>query len=280
MPAKGVLAPGSEPELCSALELHLPGIELLDRELEIARGAGKARTVALVGRAAGGRLVLIEELEGPTEKTALRALELAALAREHAQELLGRFGCAQGPTLVLLAGEHAAELGNLLAPLLGRELQLFSCTQLRARSGTSLALSPLEGSRAERAPRSREDFLAELDPLVRPLAERLWERLSAPALGARAEIGSAGVRWSDARGALCSLAGGESGLCGRLPGLDEPIELGNEADGRGFLDAVLALHLERAGSAMKAPSQGTPESAFDPRTPLLSEAEIAAFHDG
>jgi len=280
MTAKGVLAPGSEPELLSALELHLPGIELLDRELEIARGAGKARTLALVGRAAGGRLVLIEELEGPPEKTALRALELAALARDHAQELLGRFGCALGPTLVLLAGEHAAELGNLLAPLLGRELQLFSCTQIRTRSSTSFALAPLAGSRAERAPRSREDFLAELAPPVRPLAEKLWQRLSAPALGARAEIGSAGVRWSDARGPLCSLAGGQDGLSGRLPGLDEAIELGNEADGRGFLDAVLALHLERTGGGMKAPAQASPDGAFDPRTPLLSEAEIAAFHDG
>jgi hypothetical protein len=276
--AKGVLAAGSEPELIAALELHLPGLELVDRELEIVRPGGKGRSAALVGRAAGGMLVLIEELEGPVEKTALRALELAALAREHARELLGRFECALGPTLVLLAGEEVHELGTLLAPLLGRELQLYACTQLRTHAQTRLALAPVRGSHAA-VPGSRAEFLAELDPGSRPVAERLWERLSAPALGARAEIGLAGVRWSDARGALCSLARGPAGLSGRLAGLDEAIELGNEADGRGFLDAVLALHLERAGMRMENPVESLPQAAFDPRTPLLSEAEIAAFHD-
>jgi hypothetical protein len=279
MSARNALASGHERELLGALELHLPGLSLLDHELEIQRGAGKLRAAALVARASGGQLVLIEELEGPPEKAALRALELAALAREHGPELLGRFDCAAGPLLVLLAGEHARELGALLAPLLGRELQLFSTAQLRTRAGTRIAVAPLCPGRASPGPPSRAEFLAGLEAPTRALAEELWARLSAPALGARAEIGSAGVRWSDARGPLCSLARGERGLAGRLAGLDAPIELGNEAEGRGFLDAVLALHLERLGNEMEGPSEGAREAAFDPRQPVLSEAEIAAFHD-
>ena len=275
---KALLAHASEGELRTALELSLPGLELVDRELEIVRGGARVRAASLVARAAGGTLVLIEELEGPLEKAAVRALELAALQREHARELLGRFGCAQGPTLALLAAEHANELGTLLAPLLGRELRLYSATQFKTRAGSRIALVELLAGQKERAPRSREDFLAALDARARVLAERLWERLSAPALGARAEIGSELVRWSDARGALCSLARGEGGLCGRLTGLDEAIELENEADGRGFLDAVLALHLERATGGMESPAAEAGQAAFDPRTPLLSEAEIAAFH--
>ena len=279
MSTKGVLAPGSEPELLSALELHLPGLEFVDRELEILRGGGPGRAAALVGRAAGRLLVLIEELVGPSEKTALRALELAALVREHAPDLLRRFECVRGPALVLLAGEDVRELGTLLAPLLGPELQLYSFTELRTHSGTRFVLVPVSGARTERALPTREDFFAGFEARVRPLAERLWERLSAPALAARAEIGSTGARWSDARGPLCSLARGEGGLQGRLAGLDESIELGNEADGRGFLDAVLALHLERAGCGMEGPSQAASQAGFNPREPVLSEAEIAAFHD-
>ncbi len=279
MAAHSALAPGSEPELIGALELHLPGLVLLDRELEIVRGSAKGHAAALVGRAAGGLLVLIEELPGPSEKSVLRALELAALAREHAAELRARFECSAGPVLVLLAGEGARELGTLLAPLLGRELQLYSLAQIRSRSGTRIALAPLSGARSEPALPTREDFLAQLEAEARALAERIWERLSAPALAARAEIGSAGVRWSDARGPLCSLARGAGGLQGRLVGLEEAIELGNEAEGRGFLDAVLALHLERLGLGMEGPSESMPQAGFDPREPVLSEAEIAAFHE-
>jgi len=279
MSAKGVLAPDSEPELLRALELHLPGLELVDRELEILRGGGTGRAAALVGRASGGQLVLIEELAGPSEKLALRALELLALVREHASELLRRFECESGPVLVLLAGEGARELGTLLAPLLGRELQLFALTQLRTRSGARFAITPVSSARAEPAALTREDFLAQLEANARPVAERVWERLSAPALAARAEIGSAGARWSDARGPLCSLARGEHGLEGRLAGLEDSIELGNEAQERGFLDAVLALHLERAVNGMEAPSGPASQAGFDPREPVLTQAEIAAFHE-
>src|SRR5689334_23448603 len=285
MPAQSPLAPGSETELLRALELHLPGLVLLDRDLEIVRGAAKGHAAALVGRAAGRELVLIEELSGPNEKSVLRALELAALVREHAGELLARFECDRGPRLVLLAGEGARELGTLLAPLVGRELQLYSLAQLRTRSGARIALTPLTaragegGLRAQPAPPTREEFLAPLAAPARVLAEQLWERLSSPALAARAEIGSAGVRWSDARGPLCSLARGDGGLEGRLAGLDEAIELANEAEGRGFLDAVLALHLERLSNGMESPAESSRRAAFDPREPVLSEAEIAAFHE-
>ncbi len=272
------LAPGSEPGLVAALELHLPGLVLLDRELEIVRGSVRLHAATLVARAAGGRLVLIEELPGPGEKSVLRALELAALAREHAAELRARFECRAGPLLVLLAGEGARELGTLLEPLLGREMQLYSLAQIRTRSGARIALAPLCGAAAASPAPTREEFLAQLEAQARTLAERLWERLSAPALAARAEIGSAGVRWSDARGPLCSLARGDAGLEGRLAGLDEAIELGNESEGRGFLDAVLALHLERLGIGMEAPSESGSQAGFDPREPVLSEAEIAAFH--
>src|SRR6185295_15537426 len=107
MASPSSLAPGSETELLRALELHLPGLVLLDRELEIVRGAAKGHAAALVGRAAGRQLVLIDELHGPSEKSVLRALELAALLREHESELLARFDCSTGPLLVLLAGEGA-----------------------------------------------------------------------------------------------------------------------------------------------------------------------------
>ena len=68
-------------------------------------------------------------------------------------------------------------------------------------------------------------------------------------------------------------------LEGRLAGLDEAIELANEDEGRGFLDAVLALHLERLGGGMESPAETSRHAAFDPREPVLSEAEIAAFHE-
>jgi hypothetical protein len=279
MSAKGVLAPGSEPEFLRALELHVPGLAIVDRELEIVRGGGVGRAAALVGRTSGGLLVLIEELAGPSEKAALRALELVALVREHASALLRRFECQSGPALVLIAGEGARELGTLLAPLLGRELQLYSFTQLKTSSGSRFALAAVTDTRMERALPTREDFIAELEASARPLAEQLWERLSSPALSARAEIGTAGARWSDARGPLCTLTRGAVGLQGRLAGLNEPIELGNEADGRGFLDAVLALHLQRALQGIESPSEPAAQAGFDPREPVLSEAEIAAFHE-
>jgi len=278
MASASALAPELEPELVSSLELYLCGLAIVDRELEILRGASPLRAAALVGRAAGGELVLIEELEGPPEKTALRALELAALAREHAHELCARFDCANGPVLVLLASENARELGILLAPLLGEHMKLFSYSLLRTHSGSRLGIAPVLGESDFDKSRSRAEFLEAFDAPTRALAESLWERLCSPALGARAEIGGTIVRWSDTRGPLCSLARGEQGLSGRLSGLDEPIELVNTADARGFLDAVLALHLERTLRGMESPDESAPEAAFDPRQPVLSQAEINAFH--
>jgi hypothetical protein len=271
-------APELEPELVSSLELYLSGLVIIDRELEILRGASPLRAAALVGRAAGGELVLIEELEGPPEKTALRALELAALVREHAQELCARFDCARGPLLVLLASENARELGILLAPLLGARMKLFSYSLLRTHSGSRLGIAPVLGESDCDQPRSRAEFLESFDAPTRALAENLWERLGSRALGARAEIGGAFVRWSDMHGPLCSLPRSERGLSGRLSGLDEPIELANTAEVRGFLDAVLALHLERSLRGMESPDESAPQAAFDPRQPVLSQAEINAFH--
>ncbi|MBK7642901.1 MAG: hypothetical protein IPJ19_07595 [Planctomycetes bacterium] len=274
---EGALASGSEPELLRALELHLPGLEFLDRELEIQCSGEMLHAALLVGRTGDGSLVLLDELRGPPERCALRALELLAIAREHAGELQQRFGCARGPQLVLFVGEHARELAGLLAPLLGHGLLLFSSTRLRTRAGTRFSIAPLADASAPQALPTREDFLATLDAGARALLDVLWERLAAPALGAHAEIGQAGVRWSDARGALCSLARGEQGLVGRISGLEEGIELGNEAEVRGFLDAVVALHLERLVGELEAPAEASTQAAFDPREPVLSAAEIAAF---
>ena len=279
MSAAKALAPEAQHELVHALELHLPGLEIVDRELEIRHGDEAGRVAALVGRASGGLLVLIEALEGAPGPAALRALELCALVREHAQDLLRRFECSTGPRLVLLADEHAREIEVLLAPLLGPALQLFGVSELRSQAGARFGLVALSGARDAHALPTRADFLAGLEAPARALAEFLWERLESPALGARAEIGGAGVRWSDARGVLCNLAREPNGLSGGLAGLDEALALGTEADARAFLDAVLGVHLQRLGDDLEGPVQGTSTAAFNPREPVLSEAEIAAFHD-
>ncbi len=309
----------AEREFVLALGLHLPGLEFVGRNLEPAQGEDAARAVEFIGRASGGRLVLVASLRGASAQATHAALELAAFARQHAEELRQRFECAHGPTLALLCDEPADELGQLLAPLLGEDVQLFarraavngvlpangtanghgahaangtsgaggtsSANGASAANSTRLELVPIRPASAPhaahlpRAHATRASFLAALDEEPRALASWLWERLASPALGATLALEAREARWSDVRGPLCSLEVRGRALAARLAGLEEPIELESPSEGRGFLDAVVARRLEHALLDLGDPAEGPSQAAFDPRQPILTAAEIAAFHD-
>lgn len=271
---------GAGREFVLALGLHLPGFDLDVGNLQPVQGQDAARAVELIGPARGGRLVLVSSLRGSAAERAHAALELFSFARREAEDLRQRFECACGPTLALLCDEGASELGELLGPLLGEDLRLFARAPLRG--GERVELIPVLSSLAPPAARpatTRASFLAALDDAPRELAGFLWERLAAPALGARASFESGAARWSDARGPLCALEARERALSGRLEGLEESIELASLEEARGFLDAVVEARLERVVHELEAPGEAALDAAYDPRQPILSEAEIAAFRD-
>ena len=271
---------GAGREFVLALGLHLPGFDLANGNLQPAEGQDAARAVELIGPARGGRLVLVSSLRGGAAERAHAALELSAFARREAEELRQRFECASGPTLALLCDEGANELGELLGPLLGEDLRLFARAPLRGGERVELvAVRASSTAQALRPAATRASFLAALDEAPREWANLLWERLGSPAFGARAGFEGGAARWSDARGALCWLEARERALAGRLEGLDEWIELASAEDARGFLDAAVSQRLERVFLDLEAPGEGLLEAAFDPRQPILSEAEIAAFRD-
>lgn len=259
--------------LHSALARAFAGWTLLDHELQLSSGDA----VEWVGRDAAGQLLLVTLGETQARASALRALELAVAARKRECDLMDQYGGSEVRVVLLLEAAQV-EVAELLAPLEGRPLLFYECVEMHSAQGTQLKLRPIA---VDAAPllATREAFMAALAPQPRACAERIAQTLESPALGARARIEARTLHWSAAGAPLCSLHAVEAGLEGRVRGEESAQVLRSPTDAAQFLDEVLREYLRNPAAQPEDLGAITAKSAFDPRAPVLTHEELAAFRD-
>jgi hypothetical protein len=263
------------------LREHLPGLEIVDRRLELMSGEDGTRRVDLLGVDGSGRAVLIVFSDGASDDNLLVALESVAFARHHADLLARHVQSLRGdapvalrrpPLSVLVAESFAPRLLDKLALLPARELALYEVIEVKSGSRSSVGFRPVESARApSRSARTTEQFIAALPPEMRACAEILVRRL--PRLDERLTCTSSedSLVWRVDERDLCRLDRVPEGLVASDATAPEPIPMRDPRDVGELLDRVIRA------------SRGLPEKPAigleRAHTQLLTPDEIAAFRD-
>ena len=288
------------PGLLSALASALPDLEWIDRNLEL----GDGRRVDLVGVDGSGRalaLVLVGEDE---EQALFAALDAHAWFAQHKGLLDGHFGHPRldperAPRVVLVAERYSERMLARISgldPAIVQALELRQVTSQRSvRTYLVPARSAIHGESPD-DPTGARALLRGLAPEAAALAERLLRRLVRADDEIDLAADGAGVRCTLDGEALCGLQARRGALAGWV-GEDAPEPLVHAEDGEAWIEQVLrALRRLLPGSATTRAREvqgrgatqgeeadpkerGEGPDPFDPRAPLLSAEEIAAFQE-
>ena len=290
-PAGSPSNPGALGALEDGLAGAIPGLRILDRELEFAMPTESGRgRIDLAGVDGEGRVVLVALLEdGSGDAAALAALDLLALAHAHGPllarhlEVAETTGLAGGARCVLVAEDFGPLLLSRLAPFRDRIDLLRLCT-LRSARGTRTYLVTVEDEGRAVVPPlparcSREDFLEPLAPEPRRLVELLLERMQRMDSEFDLRFTHESADWAFHGRDFLTLELGDEGLIGRvLPGGSAQTLDGERAVERlveqAFGTYVRLLGLFDEAETAYEPGGGGP--AGDPGSVLTAE-EIAAF---
>lgn len=257
------------------LREHLPGLEIVDRHLEL----GGARPVDLLGVDGAGRPILIVFSDGVSGDAALSALEAVAFARNHAELIARHAGSlrkgaaaasARVPLAVLIAEAFSPRLVEQLAVVSARELALFEVTMLKGESRSSVGFRAV-ASRPSLASleRTLEQFLAALPPEERSLADLLARRLAR--LDERIELscGEDSILWRLGEREVCRLDRAAAGWLAWVDADSFPIQA--RSDFTPLLDRVVRGSFEI--------DDGPPAKFATDQAQLLTPDEIAAFRE-
>lgn len=202
--------PGPFEDGGGALEEALPGVRMLDQDLEL-EGGGRADAAGVDN---AGRIVLALVAGDDEDATALAVLEALSSGRRHA-DLIGRHLGARrvradlGPRVVLVVPPEAERLVGRLAALRGQGLEILEIRGVKSRRGERSYLVPVEtgdvvdlrpdpGAEAflDALPPEGEAPLSEGQAGLRELGELLVERMGRldDELSVRASTGA--VAWS------------------------------------------------------------------------------------
>jgi hypothetical protein len=258
-------------DLESELARSLQGFEVLERELEI-RAEGRDVRAELAGIDGLGRLWIVARAPDDADRALLDGLALLAFARANGAVLGER---AEEACVALVCAAGADELARRAAVAPG--LQVLALERWRAGGQERWRLAP-RGSGAA-APATIEQFLGELDPGTRALAELCLERMQRVDAALELRTAPGWIAWHGDRRALGLLSLRERELVARS-GRDAPgVALRTPADVEAWLAQVLELRLGAPGP----PDDLPPLPAVDPvpQRPgvLLSAEELAAFAD-
>jgi len=265
------------------LAAQIPGLRLLDRQLELDSKQGARGRVDFAGTDSEGHLVLVALVEDDGAAAALAALDLAVLARRHGQLLTRHLGldpaAASAPRLVLVSEKYDELLLARLSAF-GGLFELLAIETLRSERGARTYLVPPLSAGRTPTPSpalvTREAFLAGLDEHQRVPAELLFARLQRMDSEVRAVFRPGGVRWTfqgrDFLGASVDggrlvgfvLPGGEDRVLDSVDRVEELVE-----HAFGAYVRLLGLFEEEEVVEVE-PAAGVP-------TMLLTPEEIAAF---
>lgn len=270
------------------LREHLPGLEIVDRHLELYppdHVDGAARHVDLLAVDASGRVILITFTDGSSDETLLVACESVAFARIHADVLARHVGSLRAgadaaarrrpPLSVLVAESFAPRLLDKLALVPARELSLFEVLEVKSGGGASVGFQPVQSSRAGAGASpgvwTPEQFVAVLPAAERAYAESLLRRLPRLDDGLTCVGSEESLLWRSKDRDLCRLDRGPEGLLAWAGTESEPIRLLGMADVEELLDRVIRGHLGAPEERPAGPERSS--------VALLTPDEIAAFRD-
>jgi hypothetical protein len=281
--------------LARSISQVFPGAVVVDRGLELGDGKGAIELTLVDGE---GRLLCASRARGASAEVALLALDALAFARENLP-LLARHYRGAGldpelPPLVVLLAERFEP--SVLARLAGLDPAGVCCLELRRLSSRErsesylvpVALAAGAGATHRRAEERAADFLEYLVPDLRPIGERLLERLARLDEDLVPQGTGRQMRFSLDGEPLCALLAQDDALEGRVAPHGAAFRIATRAEADSFLEAVVERTLElfepaeRKGPtlASAAHREGEGGADFDPLLPsggILTPEELEAF---
>ena len=284
---------GSTQSIYRAVERGLgevvPGLEILDRDLELAEDL----TVQLVGRDARGHLVLVLVVEGDADGLTVVALEALRQARAQRSLLSRHLGDPRLrgdlPERVYLISDSFDDLVvGRLTPLLGDAIELFEVRTVRSARGENAYLvrihSSAEGPAAAES-ESTSVFLAALPEEVRDVARIVVRRLSRVDDELDRSSTRQQVLWRSGEAVLARLGWEDGLLRGSVPSRGSAFPLRSERDVDPFVEEVVSSYVENLRASPHTDLQPPLEEGRPPLAALaveqavLTSDELDAFRD-
>lgn len=271
-------------ELETNLAAQIPGLRLLDRQLELDVKRGVSGRVDFAGTDAEGRLVLVLLLDSDTDSAALGALDLFVLAERHTALLARHLDLdpevAGAPRLILVA-ESFDELLLARIGALGKRFELLGIETLRSERGSRSYLVPY-ASGASSAPNTparitREEFLAALTERQRVPAELLVDRLARMDSEIKVRFSAQRVRWTFQGHEFLGLEAGSGGLKGFVLPSGDDIVLESVDGVESLVEAAFGAYVHLIGMEPRGTMVTSEPAELAQGGMLLSEEEIAAF---
>jgi len=271
--------------LVEGLDELVPGLELIDRDLELEGGL----RADLAAADPAGRLWLVRVAGEDADQAALEALDLCARLGRELELLVRHLGperlrAGRPPRLVIVSPSCDERLAARLAPLAASGVEVIGLRSVKSANGERAYLVRLEASgRPVASEVGVAAFLRALparhETLVHELIERM-QRLDEE-LSASADAGA--IVWRLGGEVLARVERTGEELQASVAPHHEPLLLADEATLERFVERALArlvrvLGLGRAG---EAPEPGPRVMRAAPRSdePLLSDEELQAFRE-
>jgi len=269
-------------DLESGLVEAVPGLEVLDRELQLGEGS----CADLAGIDGSGRLVLIMLVEGEGDATALAVLDALAYARENGALLARHWKSARLRTeldaqVVLVADHFSTRLSQRLTSLGGTLVKFLEVHELSSKTGTASYLVPLRTLSSGAAPGVLipEAYVASLPEYLRDPASLMLRRVGRIDEDLDCTATANGLQWRFQGEVLCSLSQGGERLEGFLAESSTAFNLVGDGQLDAFVERVLECYIERLDGAVRPLGEILEQVEIVPqdRGQLLSPEEIEAF---
>jgi hypothetical protein len=281
----------------AGLREHVPGFEVVDRDLDLDRAPGiglpqvagspvAVRRADLLGLDRRGRLVLVLLVDGADDETVLSALDAVAFAQQTraiaAQHWRARGASAhEEPLVVLIARSFDPRRVAALSTLRANAVRLFELRSLRASGRSAVYLLPrdLEGSTTARTPRTPAELGAVLDDATRALFTDVVRRVGRIDDDLMCELRHDAVHWNFRGRDLCALQVSRERLAGSVGDPPDDFVLEEPRHVEAFLDRVMRAYLSTLDGAGEPRNEREPQSGLFSSVPLLTPEEMAAFRD-
>lgn len=264
--------------VASAVEAALPGVDVLDRALDLDDGA----RADLAGVDASGRLVLVQLAAESIDRAALDALDLLSLARRSPELFVrhlasDRIAPRLEPRVVVILEPDGARLAERLSPLAVAGLELFELRTVRSAAGERSHLLPRANPAFQEAGApglSLDRFVESLAPERQDLGRSLCERLARLDDELRTEVGMQSVAWYFQDRLLVRLEARGARLRGAVGPRGELRDLGSARAADELLEEALSRLVDEVGEGR--PDAGSGAARHEPIA-LLTAEELEAF---
>ena len=291
----------SDPSLLSlegTLERNFPGLEILDRDLELS-DRFRADLVAIEK---SGRLVFVLLVEGEGDEPVLAALEALAFAEHNAPVLAAHFEeprlrADQPPRVLLVAQSFPPALIGKLRPLFDSAVELFEVRCVKSARGENVFLATVGGESqvlAAAGAATEAAFLSRLAPDLESIARHALERMARVDEDLLLGVSGSRMTWSFRGAGLARLELVGDRLHGSVAPEHEPRALRSLAQVDFFVEEVLGRYVSCLGmdpdvlelpgnrqeTALNLPELPTSEGSIDlTDADILSAEELRAFQE-